>query len=178
MPLPPPLVITSAEKAVSDAARAEINAMFLSGTLGGGVIPAPFLGLESLPSIALDLQQDLVLGVIRRMAAFQAFNNVTAAYPHTSAPFTAKGGTLLVLVSASAFPTVSGGLFGFDIKIDAATVGVLEQYGNETEHYMLCRPLLVSGIAPGSRTLGLSLRANTSVDSGDRLSASVIELPF
>lgn len=174
----PVVTISATEKLVSDAARAEINDMFLSGTVGGGVIPAPFLGLTSLPSIALDLQQDLVLGVIRRMGAFQAFNNVTAAYPHTSGNFTAKGGTLLILVSASAVPTTPPGVFGFDIKIDGGNVGVLEQYGNEAEHYTLSRPLLVTGVAPGTHTLGLALRANTSADSGDRLSAAVIELPF
>lgn len=175
----PSVNVTDKQKTQADSARTELSDMLLHGVTSpsSGNITAPFLGLTGVPATALDLYEAVHLAALRLFSAFSAFDNVTASYPHTSASFTTKGGSLLVSISASAFADATG-MLGIDIKIDGNTVGTVEQYGAISDHKMLSRLLLVPNIAAGNHTLGASLRVNTSADSNDRISAVVVELPF
>jgi hypothetical protein len=180
MPIPPVVNVTDEQTERSDVAATELRAMLLGGVASpGGLnnITAPFKGLESIPDAAVDLYETIQLSTLRLFSGFSAFDNVTASYPHTSAPFDSRGGTLLISVSASAFATVDG-MLGIDIKIDGNPVGVIEMYGETGIHEMLSRMVLVPNIATGSHTLSMTLRANTSADTDDRVSAIVIEMPF
>lgn len=174
------VTITNSQKTQADSARTELADMLLEGVTSPtqGDILAPFLGLEGVPASALDLYEVVHLALMRLFSAFTAFSNTTAAFPHTSANFDTKGGTLLVLFSASAIPGAPG-MFGMDIKVDGNTVGAVEVHGfSSSEHKMLSRAVLVPNIAAGSHNVGASLRANTIADGNDRINMLVVELPL
>lgn len=174
----PAVNITSGEYAKAQAARAELDQMLLFGTVGGGTIAGPFTGLTGVPGAALDLYEVIHLALQRMMQGFQALNNVAGPYPLTSGSFTTRGGALLLLASASCYPTTPAGLVTLDVKVDAGVVGSMAMYHNETEHSLHARSLLVTGVAAGAHTFGIAHGANASSDGGDRASLVVIELPF
>ena len=79
----PALTITALQYAQTQAARTELDQMLLNGTTGGGTITAPFNGLASTPSAALDLYNVVQLAALRLFSVAQPLNNVAGALPLT-----------------------------------------------------------------------------------------------
>ena len=173
----PALTITALQYAQTQAARTELDQMLLNGTTGGGTITAPFNGLASTPSAALDLYNVVQLAALRLFSVAQPLNNVAGALPLTGSAFTTRGGSLVLLVSGSAYPTAVSTQINLNIKIDGTLKGTISQLSNAIVHDRLAGPLLVTGIAAGSHTVTLEAGTTTVTDSGDFFSVVVIELP-
>lgn len=172
------VTITATEKARSDAARAELQDMLLSGTTGGGTIPGPLAGLSGVPSTAMDMYQEIVLATMRLITASVVLDSNAGTVPLTSSGFATKGGPLLCILQAGWSMTVAGA-GGYTFAIDGVQKGSVQMVSNETSsHKSVTRALLVTGIATGSHTITFAyLNGNVTSDANDVLSALVVELP-
>ncbi|XXT24937.1 hypothetical protein WME94_25725 [Sorangium sp. So ce429] len=95
--------------------------------------------------------------------------------------FQSSGGTLLLLVSGSAFRTNGGGKIQMDFSIDGNLVGsALGWASNTWTHYgFIAEPRVVKNIAAGSHTIRLAAgTGDTVTDGNDFYSVTVLELPF
>jgi len=171
------------------AYEADVRLILTEGTSGGTpLLPAQFTAalydgtfppLSDLGAFALYMKASFI-AISRMMLAFQAFNSTPGPLPLTSASFTSRGQTLLIIASGSGFVAATPGLVGMDIKVDGVIKGASRAYTNEALSHkaFVTNALLVTGIAAGAHTISLSVQAGTSTDGGDIFSAAVIELPF
>lgn len=173
----PALTITALQYAQTQAARTELDQMLLNGTTGGGTITAPFNGLSSTPSAALDLYNVVQLAALRLFSVAQPLTNVVGPLPLSGSSFTTRGGSLLLLVAGSAYPNATSTQINLNIKVDGTLKGTISQLSNAIAHTRLAGPLLVTDIAAGSHTVTLEVGANTVTDTGDFFSVVVVELP-
>jgi hypothetical protein len=110
----------------------------------------------------------------------QVFNNTAGALPK-SGTFFSGGGTLVIFASGSAwFNGGGGGVVGMDIQIDSVTKGgaIVTTNENNSHKSLVANALVVTGVAAGSHTLTLALRAGATTDVNDFFSATVMELPY
>ncbi|WP_437745582.1 hypothetical protein WMF39_11490 [Sorangium sp. So ce1504] len=95
--------------------------------------------------------------------------------------FQSSGGTLLLLVSGSAFRTNGGGRIQMDFSIDGNLVGTALGWASNTwTHYgFIAEPRVVKNIAAGIHTIRLAAgTGDTATDGNDFYSVTVLELPF
>ena len=124
---------------------------------------------------ALDARITALETAVQNSGAQAVMANVAGPLPKSIA-FTSKGGPLLLIVSGSAY-TGTGGPFGATVQLDAATVGTLSAYSNETFSHKAFPTRVLRVAAPaGSHTLVLLADATTTTDQNDPFSVTVVEL--
>lgn len=95
--------------------------------------------------------------------------------------YTASGGTLLVTVSGSGYASSIAGVIGAMVLLDNDPFDAIYVTANSTLSHMafVSKQLVLTGVASGTHTLGFgNLNFNTTTDSGDNFSITVLELPF
>jgi len=96
---------------------------------------------------------------------------------------TSNGGTLLILVSGSAYSIFGAtGIIGMTIKLDGTSIGDARCYTNEylSHKSFVPRMIVVPNISAGTHTIRLEnlLGSAMITDVGDFFNVTVIEFPF
>jgi hypothetical protein len=117
--------------------------------------------------------------LLEEIKVTQLYANQAGALPLTSAAFTTTGGTLVIFADGSGYSNAANTLIGMDIKVDGVAKGLCQFYTTETLSHkpFVANALVVTGIAAGSHTVTLSVRAATFTDGNDYFSVTVFELP-
>jgi len=113
----------------------------------------------------------------------QLFNSTSgpiAAAGITSRAFSTGGGVLMIFASGSGFSSAGAGPIGIDIRVDGVSKGQASSFTNEAASHkaFVANALVVSGIGPGPHTVTVAPIGGTTMDINDRVSVTVLELPF
>jgi hypothetical protein len=95
-----------------------------------------------------------------------------------SAAFQSSGGSLLLMVSGSAFrPQNMGGPMAVTVQLDAQNLGELRAFANEgfSHRPLVERSFVVTTAGPGTHTINLLAGAETLSDGNDVYNVTVIE---
>jgi hypothetical protein len=106
-----------------------------------------------------------------------AMANVPGPLPK-SAAFQSSGGSLLLMVSGSAFrPQNMAGLMTVTVQLDAQNLGDVRAFTNEAYSHrpLVERSFFVSTAGPGTHTINLLAGADTLSDPNDYFNVTVIE---
>jgi hypothetical protein len=93
--------------------------------------------------------------------------------------FLCGGGTLIVMASGSGFRGSSGPV-GMSIIIDNTQIGLAEVWTNESGSHksFVANFMVIKAVNAGFHILKLVPFAGTTIDTNDRCSATILELPF
>jgi hypothetical protein len=159
-----------------------------AATLGG-------LSAADVSSSYVDADGDTMSGALSVQADLSATGNVTVGGKIVSGKFgqdsmtlagalpldftfTTGGGTLLVMVSGSAYSATGGGI-GATVSLDGTGLGTLFTYTNEAgSHKAFPAQSFVVQRPAGSHTVSFAAVAGTLTDGNDPFYVTVLELPF
>jgi len=150
---------------------AAVPNVFTSGTvISSAAVNANFAALDT--RIAA-----LEAAVQKRTSAQVVMNNVPGPLTKSVA-FPSTGGTLLLVVSGSAFADAPGPMV-VTVQLDAVTLGDLRTYTNEPSSHKAfpTKVFRVANSPAGNHTLVLTANTVTTTDGFDVFNATVIELP-
>jgi hypothetical protein len=93
--------------------------------------------------------------------------------------FESQGGSVVLLVSGSAFRGSEAGMVGVDVLVDGASVGSARTYTNEISSHkaLVSAPLILADLPEGPHTVDLEPLPNTVTDFNDPFVVVALELP-